>query len=219
MPTTADDESARVFQARVFSIGMALSCASWVVLGLLHAAPEDRWTVGRLGIACLHATTAVLFALRIPAKEEGSLKDILAALPSLALSGALFRLAPPPSQWPLWANVVFLLGTTWTIWSLATLGRSFAFLPARRTLVTTGPFSVVRHPAYLGELVMTAVFAVTALLATREPVQIGWIWACVLALVPALVWRILAEDALLERAPEGATYQAATRFRLIPFVF
>lgn len=219
MPTAAHDENARVLQARVFSIGMALSCASWVVLGLLHASPEDRWTAGRLGIACLHATTAVLFALRVPAKEMLKAKDIFAALPSLALSGALFRLAPPPSQWPLWVNLVFVVATAWTVWSLGTLGRSFAFFPARRELVTSGPFSLVRHPAYLGELVMTSMFATTALSSAQDLPRAALVGGCALVLIPAVVWRVRAEDAVMAEAPNGAAYQASTRFRLIPFVF
>ena len=138
-------DNARALSARAFSVGMALTCASWVVLGLSQSPAADRWTPVRLGLALLHATVAILFALRIPAKAEGSVADLIAALPSLILSGVLFRLSPPPSTWPWWLSGLFAGGAVFAAGSLAVLGRSFAFMPARRDLVTTGPYRLVRR--------------------------------------------------------------------------
>jgi protein-S-isoprenylcysteine O-methyltransferase Ste14 len=50
------------------------------------------------------------------------------------------------------ASGVVVLGTLWTIWSLATLGRCFGLFPEVRGLVLRGPYRLVRHPVYLGEL-------------------------------------------------------------------
>jgi protein-S-isoprenylcysteine O-methyltransferase Ste14 len=36
------------------------------------------------------------------------------------------------------------------------LGRSFSVMPEARRLVTNGPYSVIRHPVYLGEAVALA---------------------------------------------------------------
>ena len=48
--------------------------------------------------------------------------------------------------------VVVILGTLFTIWSLATLGRNFGLFPEVRGLVLRGPYRLVRHPVYLAHL-------------------------------------------------------------------
>ena len=51
------------------------------------------------------------------------------------------------------SSVVIVAGTLFTIWSLATLGRCFGLFPEVRGLVLRGPYRLVRHPVYLGELI------------------------------------------------------------------
>jgi protein-S-isoprenylcysteine O-methyltransferase Ste14 len=51
------------------------------------------------------------------------------------------------------SSVIVIVGTLFTIWSLATLGRCFGLFPEVRGLVLRGPYRLVRHPVYLGELV------------------------------------------------------------------
>jgi protein-S-isoprenylcysteine O-methyltransferase Ste14 len=63
------------------------------------------------------------------------------------------------------STVVVTAGTVFTIWSLATLGRCFGLLPEVRGLVLRGPYRLVRHPVYLGELLS----AVGLLLARPHP--------------------------------------------------
>ena len=63
------------------------------------------------------------------------------------------------------SSAVVVVGTLFTIWSLATLGRCFGLLPEVRGLVLSGPYRVVRHPVYLGE----AVSAVGILIAKPHP--------------------------------------------------
>ncbi len=76
-------------------------------------------------------------------------------------------------------------------------------------VVTTGPYAIVRHPMYLGILVM--------ILST--PVALGSWWAVLsaLPLVPILVARIRNEEQLLAHELSGyQEYVKATRYRLIP---
>ena len=105
--------------------------------------------------------------------------------------------------------VAFLLaGTLLAFWSAWYLGTSFSLLPQARTLVTSGPYRYVRHPIYLGGLLIT----------------IGEVWLRFSALTVALnvlflvaqVVRLRAEEAVLERTfPEYADYRARTS-ALIP---
>lgn len=79
-------------------------------------------------------------------------------------------------------------------------------------VVDQGPYSVVRHPGYVGAMGM---FPGTALL-------LGSWWALVPAAVIALliVGRTALEDAMLRRELEGyADYAQRVRFRLLPGVW
>jgi protein-S-isoprenylcysteine O-methyltransferase Ste14 len=92
-----------------------------------------------------------------------------------------------------------------------TMGRSFGMLPAHRGIVTRGPFRLVRHPVYLGWLVLGAGFA------TYYPSRANAI--IMLATLPLVIWRIILEEELLVRDPAYREYQSRVPYRLIPFVY
>jgi protein-S-isoprenylcysteine O-methyltransferase Ste14 len=50
------------------------------------------------------------------------------------------------------ADVVATAGLAYSVWGLAYLRRSFSIIPEARRLVTGGPYSLSRHPLYLGEI-------------------------------------------------------------------
>jgi protein-S-isoprenylcysteine O-methyltransferase Ste14 len=106
------------------------------------------------------------------------------------------------------ATGLMLAGTLLAAWAAVALGRSFSLLPQARALVTWGPYRYVRHPMYLGGLLIT----------------VGEVWLrfspLVLALnvifVAAQLVRLRYEEALLERTfPEYAAYRRCTS-ALIP---
>ena len=115
-----------------------------------------------------------------------------------------------------WIGVVlFAVGGVLRMWPVFVLGRRFSGLVAIQhdhTLVTSGIYSVMRNPSYLGFIVNTLGWA----LAFRSGV--GVILAALH--VPPIIARIRAEEAML-RTQFGAefdTYCAHT-YRLIPGIY
>jgi protein-S-isoprenylcysteine O-methyltransferase Ste14 len=115
-----------------------------------------------------------------------------------------------------WIGVVlFVAGGALRLWPVFVLGNRFSGLVAIQpghTLVTTGLYSVIRHPSYLGLLVNSLGWA----LAFRS--SIGLILA-LLNLVP-IIGRINAEERLLI-SQFGSEYEAlrARTARLIPGIY
>ena len=116
-----------------------------------------------------------------------------------------------------WAGVVvMLLGIVLRVWSSRVLGRFFT-----RTLrtaddqpvVSSGPYRVVRHPGYLGDILMWSGAAFTTL---------NWIAFAGLTLAALLAYgyRIRVEEAMLQETL-GDPYRAymARTWRLVPFVY
>lgn len=112
-----------------------------------------------------------------------------------------------------WIGVaLFAAGCALRLWPVVVLGKRFSGLVAIQeghTLQTTGIYSVIRHPSYLGLLVTLLGWA----LAFRS---IAGIILGVL-LIPVLIGRMNAEEALL-RSQFGNEYDAycARTKRLIP---
>lgn len=90
------------------------------------------------------------------------------------------------------ADVVAIAGLAYSVWGLAYLRRSFSIIPEARRLVTGGPYSLSRHPVYLGEVVT----AIGVNLATA-----GWLGALAIAyFVTCELLRIRFEERVLARA-------------------
>ena len=101
-----------------------------------------------------------------------------------------------------------LVSCAWLLVSVLALGRCFGVLPEVRGLVTHGPYRLIRHPVYLGEL------GACAGLVLASPSVWNFGVAAAFALAQATRMR-LEERALLEAFPEYAAYAAGTP-RLVP---
>ena len=123
----------------------------------------------------------------------------------------MFRLSLPLGGWPLLAKWVFAVAVIWVMASFWSLRGSFAILPARRAIVRGGQYRLLRHPAYLGELVMGAACAS----ASKDPAA----WLCLAAMIPLLMLRIWREEDLLRHDTDYITYQSQTRWRLVPGIW
>jgi protein-S-isoprenylcysteine O-methyltransferase Ste14 len=81
-----------------------------------------------------------------------------------------------------------------------------------QTVVSTGPYAIVRHPMYASAL----------LYLVGTPLALGSYWGLVpiAAMLPFLVWRLLDEEQMLSiELPGYAEYRKRVRHRLVPFVW
>jgi protein-S-isoprenylcysteine O-methyltransferase Ste14 len=83
---------------------------------------------------------------------------------------------------------------------------------AGQSVVSTGPYSAVRHPMYAGALVM--------LLGTPLALGSWWGLAPFLILLLTIIWRLLDEERFLARdLPGYEAYRAKVRHRLVPYTW
>ncbi len=79
-------------------------------------------------------------------------------------------------------------------------------------VIMTGPYALVRHPMYIGALVMLV----------GVPLALGSLWG-LLAIVPmtlVMVWRLLDEEKFLARNLAGyCEYQNKVRYHLLPLIW
>ncbi|WP_054693352.1 methyltransferase family protein [Syntrophomonas palmitatica] len=79
-------------------------------------------------------------------------------------------------------------------------------------VITTGPYAIVRHPMYLGLLIMEL----------STPLALGSYWALIFAclFIPVNIFRIIKEERLLAQdLPGYKDYLRKTPYRLIPLIW
>jgi protein-S-isoprenylcysteine O-methyltransferase Ste14 len=121
---------------------------------------------------------------------------------------------------PAWLYVlgalVFLLGNAILLWARYT-NRFFSSMvriqtDRGHTVCKAGPYRYVRHPGYVGGILM----------ALGMGIVLGSWWACVPQLLAStlLVWRTSREDQTLQaELPGYGEYTRETRYRLLPGVW
>jgi protein-S-isoprenylcysteine O-methyltransferase Ste14 len=83
---------------------------------------------------------------------------------------------------------------------------------AGQTVVSTGPYAIVRHPMYVGGFLM--------FLGMSVALGSWWGMPVLTLMMPALIWRLLDEEKLLtEKLPGYADYKNKVPWRLVPFVW
>lgn len=119
-----------------------------------------------------------------------------------------------PFEFSIAADIIALLG--YILIFLVFKENRYAFRTVQvekgQKVITTGPYSIVRHPMYVGSL----------LLYLATPIALGSYWAIppFLFMVPVLVYRIQDEEALLRRKLPGyKAYCKKTRYRLLPYIW
>jgi protein-S-isoprenylcysteine O-methyltransferase Ste14 len=171
-------------------------------------------TVSEIMTLVFFAVSIVMFTVRyVPQRGNPGLYPRFAAIAG-TFSSLGFLLLPPQELSPALYLVALLLltaGTVFAIYAMLVLGRSISLVPEARRLVTRGPYALVRHPLYLGEMVAIAGIALQHLS----------VWALLLL---CLAWafqfqRMKYEERVLSRSfPEYEDYMARTA-RLVPGVY
>lgn len=195
------------FEERLLNWLLGASMIFWSIMGIR----ENGFTPIRIGIGILNCTVGLLFIFRYKVKLTGNLKSILMSLPSFLIAGVCFRLTPLDTIWRMPPTLLFLFGILITLLSFIFLGKNFAILPALRNITQTGPYRIVRHPAYLGELIMV--------LACCWMINEWWAGLLFIALIGMLQLRIKAEEQVLTTNEQYKLYHQKVKWRLIPYVW
>ncbi len=175
-----------------------------VAAGLSGLAAWQHPTVLACLVALHNGLLAILYLRRYPTvryDRKGLLLGLIAAV--------LPTTSPLPETPGLLLTLSAFAGYALILWSLVELGGRFGIAPADRGLVTSGPYRLVRHPMYLGELLLRG-----ALVAGAPDLVFALLFTGCLALIQVL--RIQREEQIIRGY---ALYAAQVHFRLLPGVW
>lgn len=157
-----------------------------------------------------------------PGAEKERSQRVIQLMASVAFTGSL--VLPSIDHRFAWSNVplsVVIAGdvlvvtgffVVFLVFRENTFTAATIEVAADQTVVSTGPYAIVRHPMYAGALVMLF----------GTPLALGSWWGLLMFIPMTLViaWRLLDEEHFLSRNLQGySTYKKNTPYRLLPFVW
>jgi protein-S-isoprenylcysteine O-methyltransferase Ste14 len=178
-------------------LGGRFAAAGFVVAYLAWMLSEARITAG---------------APSQPAAENRTLVPYAAARVTTALTAAYADPAVAAEVGIVLAGV-FLAGAMLRAWAIRELGARYSHRVVRISdsgVICSGPYRVLRHPAYAGMLLANTGFVGYF----ASPASI----AGLTLLAAAILWRIRVEEGVLARSPEYREF-ASIRRRLLPGVW
>lgn len=211
-------------KGKLYDLAAAIPIVAWFVLGIggsllritqtLDAHGDVLAICSQLANVAFLSVLTLLVVIRRPAirKARGLLPRgagiVGVLLPSVFLALPRAKLTQAMT---VFSSATVLLGIISSILIVCWLGRSFSILPQARTLVTEGPYCIIRHPLYLAELIV--VFG--------GMWQFDYPWSfCVMFLtIAAQIPRMhYEEQVLMEAFPSYRDYAERTA-RLLPGVY
>ena len=207
--------SSRILVVSLFALFTAstVRAAAGVTGDALRDPSLDAWLVAGYWALKLAVVAAFTFFLAVREPSRRPSREPVAFVACAGAIVSVVAIAPPTQQAPttllLAGESLALAAVAWLLVSVLALGRCFGVLPEARGLVTRGPYRLVRHPVYLGEIA-----ACTGLLLGAFS---AWNVGCFVVLCAAQWVRMGLEERALEQTfPEYAAYAARTP-RLIPW--
>lgn len=211
---------------KAFSPGVQLILLAVVVLGvgalhLVHWTQPESLLGGLvlIGYVCwpLLESTAIARETKLDSADQDSGTYVVYAVARVVSVIVAVVFAPNIAP-PLWVPVVGVLllagGMALRTIAIRTLGAQYSNRVRwgnANSVVSTGPYRVVRHPSYAGMLLGHLGLAVGA-------GSIVGVAAVVVIFVPAIVRRILVEENVLGASAEWSAF-AASRPRLVPWLW
>ncbi|MDO3635218.1 methyltransferase family protein [Mycolicibacterium arseniciresistens] len=131
----------------------------------------------------------------------------------LTVLTAAFSASAVPDEFGIALAGVFVAGVALRAWAIHELGVQYSHrvVPiSEGGLTSSGPYSLLRHPAYAGMLLANIGFVVYF----SSPASI----AALTLLVAAVLWRIRVEEGILTELPQYRAF-ADTRCRMVPGVW
>jgi protein-S-isoprenylcysteine O-methyltransferase Ste14 len=157
-----------------------------------------------------------------PAAEQNMAQKIIISIALigwvilLVLCGLDHRFTWSPVSLPvsLVGNVLIMLGflIDFFVFKENSYGASTIETFEDQKVISTGLYARVRHPMYMGVLVMMI----------DVPLALGSWWglAVLVLILPVLIWRILDEEKLLKKdLPGYREYAQKVRYRLVPYLW
>jgi protein-S-isoprenylcysteine O-methyltransferase Ste14 len=157
-----------------------------------------------------------------PSQEQSPVQKIVISIGVLALLGVFvfsalahrFEWSPVPAYGSLVGDALVALGLfiNLLVFKENSYGGSTIETVADQKVISTGPYALVRHPMYVGVLIM--------LIGIPLALDAWWSLAIIAVATPGLIWRILDEEKLLTKdLPGYVEYTQKVRYRLVPYVW
>jgi protein-S-isoprenylcysteine O-methyltransferase Ste14 len=157
-----------------------------------------------------------------PTQEQSPAQKIIISIGILALLGVFvfsalahrFEWSPVPAYGSLVGDALVALGLfiNLLVFKENTYGGATIETVADQKVISTGPYALVRHPMYVGVLIM--------LIGIPLALDAWWSLAIIALAAPGLIWRILDEEKFLTKdLPGYVEYTQKVRYRLVPYVW
>ena len=186
-------------------------CLFFLTLGgfLILRMPRSAWMV--LPTILYDLVVSITFLIRRPAlRTDSSWSAHVAGYVGTFLVPSYVQVAAKISPSSLSATslalakialVVWAIGVAFEMWTVWQLRFAFSIVPQARILQSTGPYRLVRHPIYLGYIIINLAFWMAHMHLGLGIVVVAWIGI-------TLVRIRYEENVLRESFPEYAAYAA-----------